>query len=334
MAANIRLRLHRFISSLRMIGGEESYRKNKASKIGQAFSSRLPSVFLISLVVGMVPVAGWNLQRRSGVTGSADTPDHAPGRQWFTANCASCHGLDGRGGGRAPDLVASQKAMQISDGRLFRIIEDGIPSAGMPGFRAALEESRVRAIMDYLHVLQGRKTVRAIPGDPLKGRVLFFSKAQCSSCHTIDGEGGFIGPALSQYGQFKSPDEVRKAILEPGKGRDVLKSASLTAGDERTYSGVVRNEDNFSLQLQTMDGAFHLFQKSDLKNVEYRSQSLMPSNYGSTLSKGELDDLVSFLSKVSNTSEGTAAGPLPRNAQPRKTQSANRKQPKSEPAEE
>jgi hypothetical protein len=34
------------------------------------------------------------------------------------------------------------------------------------------------------------------------------------------------------------------------------------------YSGRVRNEDNFSLQLQTLDGAFHLFMKSELRSFE------------------------------------------------------------------
>jgi putative heme-binding domain-containing protein len=193
-------------------------------------------------------------------------------------------------------LITSPKA-QSSDARLIQIIHEGAPAAGMPAFRNVLAESTIHSIVSHLRVLQGRLPAQAIPGDPQKGRLLFFGKARCSDCHMIQGEGGFIGPDLSQYGQFKAPDDVRNSIVEPGKSRDRQKTAVVTTQDGQTYTGTVRNEDNFSLQLQTLDGAFHLFMKSDLKNLEYGSASLMPSDYGSLLTKSELDDLVSFLIK-------------------------------------
>jgi cytochrome c oxidase cbb3-type subunit 3 len=70
--------------------------------------------------------------------------------------------------------------------------------------------------------------------------------------------------------------------------------------------GRIRNEDNFSLQLQTEDGTFHFITKSDLEGLEYNSQPLMPSDYGSTLTTSELNDVVSYLMKVANVS---GAGP-------------------------
>jgi hypothetical protein len=59
--------------------------------------------------------------------------------------------------------------------------------------------------------------------------------------------------------------------------------------------GLIRNEDNFSVQFQTEDGSFHLFQKSELRSLELRENSLMPTDYGERLSAGELDDLASYL---------------------------------------
>jgi hypothetical protein len=59
--------------------------------------------------------------------------------------------------------------------------------------------------------------------------------------------------------------------------------------------GVVRNEDNFSVQLQARDGSFHFFQKSAVQSLEYLGQSLMPTTYGERVTRGELDDLVSYL---------------------------------------
>jgi len=69
----------------------------------------------------------------------------------------------------------------------------------------------------------------------------------------------------------------------------------VTTRDGQKFSGIMRNEDNFSLQLQTLDGAFHLFLKAELENVTHQPNSLMPSDYASTLSPDELNDLVSFL---------------------------------------
>ena len=77
----------------------------------------------------------------------------------------------------------------------------------------------------------------------------------------------------------------------------------VTTLDGREFTGIARNEDNFSLQMQTLDGAFHLFAKANLKHLEYQPKSLMPSDYGSVLSPGELDDLVSFLLRTAQTAE-------------------------------
>jgi hypothetical protein len=65
------------------------------------------------------------------------------------------------------------------------------------------------------------------------------------------------------------------------------------AGDH--IEGLIRNEDNFSVQFQTKDGGFHSFQKSELRGLDRLETSLMPANYGERLSSAELDDLVSYV---------------------------------------
>ena len=68
----------------------------------------------------------------------------------------------------------------------------------------------------------------------------------------------------------------------------------ITSNGDR-LEGMIRNEDNFSVQFQTKDGSFRSFQKSELRNLDRLETSLMPTNYGERLSPGELDDLVSYL---------------------------------------
>ena len=70
---------------------------------------------------------------------------------------------------------------------------------------------------------------------------------------------------------------------------------------ERNRAGVLRNEDNFSVQIQSPDRAFHLITKAEVKNVEYQARGLMPGDYGSRLSREELDDLVSYLMTIAES---------------------------------
>lgn len=226
----------------------------------------------------------------------------AAGKIDFISRCAGCHGLDGRGGEHAPNIATKPDVQHKSDGALFAIVRDGIPSAGMPAFRALLDAARIKATVDYLRVLQGRHAAFPLPGDPMKGRALFSASAGCSGCHMVNGHGGFIGPDLSVYAGDHSAEEIREAIVHPEQDPDPRsKVVAVVTRDGQKFAGVLRNEDNFSLQLQSLDGAFHSLEKSDLKSIEIGPQPVMPRDYGSKLSSSQIDDLVSYLTRVAQT---------------------------------
>jgi cytochrome c oxidase cbb3-type subunit III len=214
------------------------------------------------------------------------------GKKLFESSCAACHGLDGHGGERAPDIATSAKTQGRSDEQLFRIVTRGLPATGMPAFASLSTENR-KNVVAYLRLLQGKIVEEAkLPGDPHKGRELFFGKARCGECHTVAGSGGFIGQDLSTFGAARSIERIRDAIVNPENGG---RRVTLVSRHGQSYSGVLRNEDNFSVQIQAMDGAFHLFDKSTIQRFTREPGLVMPADYGSTLSASELDDLISFL---------------------------------------
>ncbi len=221
---------------------------------------------------------------------------HDEGRRTFETRCSGCHGLDGRGGERAPDIANRASARRRSDAELFQVIQNGIPARGMPAF-STMDSSRIHALVSYLRLLQGKIVDGNVSGNPQKGKALFFGKGRCSECHMMDGAGGFIASDLSAYGRTRAPDEIRAAIaMKQNKSEGTADSlTTVTTHDGQKFSGVLRNEDNFSIQLQTLDGAFHLFTKTEVQSLARSSEPLMPSNYGSTLSPSEIDDLISFL---------------------------------------
>ncbi len=56
-------------------------------------------------------------------------------RPLFEAQCATCHGSDGRGAERGPDIVTSSGAATRPIEETARIIREGIPAGGMPPSR-------------------------------------------------------------------------------------------------------------------------------------------------------------------------------------------------------
>jgi len=224
------------------------------------------------------------------------------GKKTFTAHCAGCHGLDGRGGRRAPNIASSPSVKHLSAAELAKIIFNGRSDFGMPSFRH-LGRSEVQEMVDYLRVLQGKGVATSLAGNPQKGKAIFFGKAACSSCHTVAGQDGFVGSDLSTYARGLTTAEVRKAITEPAPSTGRVKTVTATTLDGQRLSGVIRNEDNFSIQIQDAEGAFHFRLKSDLEKLDYKPLPPMPADYEQRLSRQELDDLVGYLQSIKSEPE-------------------------------
>ena len=230
-------------------------------------------------------------------TGAADSQ----AKSTYESICASCHGLDGHGGERGPDIASRPEVADKKDAELAEILKNGKTAGGMPAF-GGFGDTRIAGLVAYLRILQGRGGESPVPGDPANGKALFFGKAKCGNCHLAGGQGGFFAEDLTSYASRMNSSEVRAKILNPDKDLDPRRGmVNVVLADSSTLSGTVRNEDNFSLQLQTPDGVFHLLSKTDIRTQTYTGKSAMPTNYGSTLSPAEMDDLVSYLLRVSKS---------------------------------
>jgi cytochrome c oxidase cbb3-type subunit III len=221
----------------------------------------------------------------------------AAGRRTFESTCASCHGLNGKGGERAPDIATRPEVVRLSDSETLKVLREGVIQKGMPPF-ASLGPEKLSAVRAYLRSLQGKDKAAVVTANAEEGKQIFAGKGGCSQCHMVRGAGGFIGPDLSDYGAIHSADDIRGAIVSADKRPGPRKGlAKATTKDGQQVSGLVRNEDNFSLQLQTLDGTFHLLDKSSLSELTFDTAPVMP-NYESKLSKSELDQLVAYLSSA------------------------------------
>jgi putative heme-binding domain-containing protein len=213
------------------------------------------------------------------------------GRKVFEATCAGCHGLDGRGGEKGPNIATRAEISRRSNDDLVAILKLGVPAAGMPAF-SSLGDAQLQAVVRHLRALQGLNAKSEVAGDAQEGRKLFFKQGSCASCHMINGAGGFLGSDLSSYGAITAVAEIREQIMnhdQSPRARTIV----VSTRDGRRLLGFARNEDNFSLQLQTLDGTFHFLDKSIVANVNYTP----PANEESAekqLTKSGVDALISY----------------------------------------
>ncbi len=231
--------------------------------------------------------------RQAGSTSSRQYLDL--GARTFASNCSGCHGLDARGGERAPDIATPSKTQHRSDSDLFEIIRKGLPGTGMPAF-ADLAENKVRALVAYLRLRQGEAIGNAsVRGDARAGAALFFGKGQCSQCHTFAGKGRATGGDLSGFGTSRSLKEISRAILHDKESGRFRGFVAVTMLDGSEVFGTALNEDNFSLQLRSREGLFLFLLKSDLRSVRYERNKFTTPNYQELLSANQRNDLAAFL---------------------------------------
>src|SRR6185312_15719927 len=258
-----------------------------------------PPLLTVGLFIFLVPLLAHPQQHAQN--SASHSAQHQGARQIFATTCAACHGLDGMGSERAPNIITNPQVQRLSSTEMFSVISGGVPGTGMPAFQR-LGKPAITSLVAYVKDLQGKNQTARLPGDPKSGEALFFGNAQCSTCHMASGRGGFIAPELTAYGQTHGAEQIKSAIVNPAARNSVKPIVTAATTNGELYHGIIRNEDNFSLQLQSEDGAFHFLSKADLKSIERGQDSIMPSDYSSRLSAAQLNDIVSYLLSLRSTS--------------------------------
>jgi alcohol dehydrogenase (cytochrome c) len=229
-------------------------------------------------------------------------------KQFYQARCVGCHGADGTGGGHGPSIVDVQHARATSRESVRNLILKGIPGGGMPAFQ--ISESEADAIAAYVMTLKqpvanGASPSLAAPGDEAAGQRFFVGKGNCASCHMVRGQGGVVGPDLSNIGHDRTPSQIEQAVLDPGatpasqagrrgrggRGGVSYRAVTVRLRNGQTILGIAKNESAFDLQVLSADGKLHLLLKDQVAEV-VREKSLMPKVEAS---REEIRNLVAYL---------------------------------------
>ncbi len=232
----------------------------------------------------------------------------------FRINCAFCHGLGARGGGRGPDLTRTRKRHGNSDGELFQTINQGVPGTAMPpngttGQGVGMTEQEVWQVITYIRSVEVKAGAQAI-GDAAHGKRLFYGDANCSGCHMVEGKGGRFGPDLTAVGMSRSADAIVDSVRNPSRRLapglleatkefpQEYETVTVVTAKGQEIKGVTMNEDNSSLQMMDMSEQIHLFEKDKLRSIKQSRTSMMPVYNATILSDKDLHDIVAYLQSV------------------------------------
>jgi cytochrome c oxidase cbb3-type subunit III len=254
-------------------------------------------------------------------TAAAAGDDHNPfagdgqaaqaGEYEFRINCALCHGLGARGGGRGPDLTRAQKKHAHSDRELFQVISNGIPGTVMPangtnGQGVGMTDEEIWQIITYIRSVEVQAAAAA-PGSAAHGRQLFYGEANCSLCHMAEGRGGRVGPELTAEGGSRTRAAMIDSVRNPSRRLawglteatkefpQEYETITVVTDGGKEIKGVALNEDNFSVQMMDASEQIYLLEKDKLRSFQKSRKSMMPTYTPELLSDKDLDDIVAFL---------------------------------------
>jgi len=258
------------------------------------------------------------------LTSSALGQDHNPyagdpqiaklGEFQFRINCAFCHGLGARGGGRGPALTRAHKRHGDSDADLFNAITNGVPGTAMPangttGQGVGMTSEEIWQVITYLRSVQVKAPAKPV-GDAMNGKKLFFGDANCSGCHMVQGKGGRLGPNLTSVGGIRTPEYIVDSVRHPSRrlAQGLLEATkefpqeyetvTVVTAEGKEIKGVALNEDSFSVQLMDASEHVYMFEKDALRSYTKSRTSLMPAYDSSFLSDKDLQDIVAYLESV------------------------------------
>jgi ubiquinol-cytochrome c reductase cytochrome c subunit len=162
------------------------------------------------------------------------------GKELFSVNCSSCHGLNGEGTSQGPTLVGVGPAavdFQVSTGRMPL----AQPGAQAPVKPAIFSEQEIAALAAYVATMgpgpdipnPSQYTGQGLTDDQIaRGGELF--RTNCSACHNFTGQGG----ALPQGRQAPeligvSSKHIYEAMLTGPQQMPVFSDQVMTPQDKK-----------------------------------------------------------------------------------------------------
>jgi putative heme-binding domain-containing protein len=137
-------------------------------------------------------------------------------------------------------------------------------------------------------------------GDARRGKAIYLSvAARCAICHKVHGEGGEVGPDLSQVGGKLDRTHLIESILDPSAEIPQGYHATiLETKTGRTVTGIVKAETTAAITLVDAEAKQHTIALAEIETRAVSKVSLMPAGLADTLTAAEFTDLIAYLATL------------------------------------
>jgi putative heme-binding domain-containing protein len=194
-----------------------------------------------------------------------------------------------RGRGQMPPLVTN-----VVDETAVQLIRDWIEA--MTPQRKFVREWTMEDLLPHLDSIDTTPSTKA-------GRAAF-REAGCHECHRVAGEGGSVGPDLTDVAARLGTREILTAILAPSEKIAPEYANVVVTAAGRSVTGRIEREDRDSVVLRPDPSSEPvMIQQSDIEERSLSPISNMPTGTLNTLEREQILDLLSYLAAARDMAE-------------------------------
>ena len=150
-----------------------------------------------------------------------------------------------------------------------------------------------------------------VTGDIEAGKKLFLedNRTKCSVCHRIEGNGGLVGPEMTQIGgKFDRPHLI-ESILEPSRQIvEGFRTSAVLMMNGDVVQGVVKERSEKVVRMLDAAGKSIELSTADIDQEKVSELSIMPSGLANGLSSTEFTDLIAYLESLRGPEAKFGAG--------------------------
>jgi putative heme-binding domain-containing protein len=117
----------------------------------------------------------------------------------------------------------------------------------------------------------------------------------CAVCHSIEGQGGNVGPQLDGIGT-RGLERLCEDILDPNRNVDrAFRTSLLVLADGDVVSGLYRRDEGELVVLAESTGKEISIPKKNITSRRESETSLMPDNFGELITPEDFNHLMAYL---------------------------------------
>jgi putative heme-binding domain-containing protein len=161
---------------------------------------------------------------------------------------------------------------------------------------------RMSQMVDMSQVVKAKLSeARVAKADEALGKKVYADK--CSLCHQLGTTGNVLGPQLEGVGN-RGDERLCEDILWPDRNVDEAFRVTLfLLSDDTTVTGLVTERTDKAVTVADQTGQKRSILLEDIEQEKRSEVSLMPGNFGETLTADELASLLAFLKQSTRKSQ-------------------------------